>query len=316
VNDVRLGPLVLSGPRFGVAIAIVALLVVAEVLNRRGRHGVAPVAWNAVVIGLVAARLGYVALHLGSYLQAPLSVLYVWQGGFQLVIGAVAGTAYAVIALHARPALLAGALLAGAAGVAVWGGWELAAGPPPAPKASLMTAQLVGLDGAHSDVAAFVGKPLVVNLWATWCAPCQRELPMLAGVARSTPGVTFVYVSQGEPEARVKRYLQTHDLRLSHVFLDAGSRLSTAVATKGLPTTLFIDARGKLVGRWLGELSKPRLEDELRRIAPAGAAPAGAAPAGAAPAAAPGGPSAAVPDRGRRAARRALEAPRTALVQA
>ena len=266
VNDVRLGPVAISGERFGVAIALVALLIAAEVLDRRGRKGVAPVAWNAVVFGLLAARLGYVALHMGAYVADPLSVAYLWQGGFDLPIGVAAGAVYAVIVLRAQRAVLAGALLAGAAGAVVWGGWQLASGPPQAPRPSVMTAQLVGLDGTTSDVAAFGGKPLVVNLWATWCTPCQHELPMLASAAGANPGVTFLFVSQGEPAARVKSYLEQHDITLQHVFLDPGSDLSTAVATKGLPTTLFFDAQGKLVSRWLGELSRPRLQDEIKAL--------------------------------------------------
>jgi len=256
----------MSGERFGVAIALVAVLVVAEVVSRRGRKGVAPVAWNAVVVGLLGARLGYVALHLGAYVQDPVSILYVWQGGFDLAIGVAAALLYTVIVLRSERALLAGALLAGVAGAVVWSGWQLASGPPQAPRPSVMTAQLVGLDGTTSDVAAFGGKPLVVNLWATWCTPCQRELPMLASAAGANPGVTFLFVSQGEPAARVKSYLEQHDITLQHVFLDPGSDLSTAVATKGLPTTLFFDAQGKLVSRWLGELSRPRLQDEIKAL--------------------------------------------------
>lgn len=266
MNDIRLGPIVLSGPRFGVAIALVALLVTAELVNRRGRQGVSNVAWNAVLVGLVGARLGYVALHLSSYLRDPVSVLYLWQGGFQLAIGAGAALLYAVAAARKQPRVLAGALLAGVAGAVVWGGWQLAAGPAPAPSPNVLTAQLQGLEGGSYDVQAFVGRPLVVNLWATWCAPCQRELPMLEAAEADAPGVTFLFVSQGEPQARVARFLQAHHLKLQHVFLDAGSSLSAAVATKGLPTTLFFDSNGHLVSRWLGELSRPRLDDELARI--------------------------------------------------
>lgn len=266
MNDISLGPVVLSGPRFGVAIALVALLVTAEVLHRRGREGVAPVAWNAVLVGLAAARLGYVGLHLPTYLRDPLSVLYLWQGGFDLAIGTAAGLLFAVLATRRRREVLTGALLAGAVGAVVWGGWQLASGPPPAPSADVLTVKLQGLDGSSSDVGAFVGGPLVVNLWATWCGPCQRELPMLESAAASMPGVTYLFVSQGEPSQRVADYLKAHDLKLEHVLLDPDSRLSAAVSTKGLPTTLFFDERGKLVGRWLGELSRPRLDDELAAV--------------------------------------------------
>ncbi len=266
MNAVSLGPVVLSGPRFGVALALIALLVTAEILDRRGRKGVAPVAWNAVVLGLLAARFGYVVLHLGTFARDPLSALYIWQGGFNLIVGVVGAVAYVVVVLRARTALLSGALMAGLIGAVVWGGWQLASGPPPAPSPSVLTTQLQGLDGSTTDVKAFVGKPLVVNLWATWCAPCQRELPMLAKAASASQGVTFVFVSQGEPEARVASYLKAHDLALRHVYLDGGSRLSAAVSTKGLPTTLFFDRRGHLVSRWLGELSEARLNDELKGI--------------------------------------------------
>ena len=69
MNEVSLGPVVLSGPRFGVALALIALLVTAEILERRGRKGLAPIAWNAVVLGLLAARLGYVGAAPGQLMR-------------------------------------------------------------------------------------------------------------------------------------------------------------------------------------------------------------------------------------------------------
>lgn len=264
--DVRIGPLALSGPRFGALLALAALLIVAEVVDRRGRRGVAAVAWNAVLLGLLGARLGFVALHAGSYLPRLWTVLYVWQGGFAMLPGAAVGTAYAVAVLARRAPLLRGALLAGAVGAVVWGGWQAASITQAPPPASLSQAPLPSLTGDPVAPAAFLGAPVVLNLWATWCGPCQRELPLLASVARETPGVTFLFVSQGEPRERVATYLQDRGLQLEHVLLDPGSTLSAAASTAGLPTTLFFDASGTLRGRWLGELSRARLEAELARI--------------------------------------------------
>ncbi len=266
MTDVRIGPLALSGPRFGALLALVVVLVVAEVLERRGRRGVAPAAWNAVLIGLLGARLGYVARHIGSYLGEPWTVLFVWQGGFSLIAGALAGALYGVLALRGRPRLLRSALLAGVLGAVVWGGWQAAAVTTAPEPPTLFAQPLSTLDGDTLSPSSFLGRPVVVNLWATWCGPCQRELPLLASAARETPEVTFLFVSQGEPGDRVAGYLEDHALELEHVLLDPSSSLSAAASSAGLPTTLFFDARGRLAGRWLGELSRPRLDAELARI--------------------------------------------------
>src|SRR5690554_4849884 len=57
------------------------------------------------------------------------------------------------------------------------------------------------LEGGELRLASLVGKPLVVNLWATWCKPCVRELPMLADVKRNEPELYIVFADQGEPRS-------------------------------------------------------------------------------------------------------------------
>src|SRR3546814_7473677 len=64
------------------------------------------------------------------------------------------------------------------------------------------------------------GEPMVVNLWATWCPPCRREMPVLAKAQEERGDVTFVFVNQGESESEIRDYLRESHLQLSNVLLD------------------------------------------------------------------------------------------------
>ncbi|HAQ27862.1 MAG TPA: peroxiredoxin, partial [Pseudomonas sp.] len=112
----------------------------------------------------------------------------------------------------------------------------------------------------------FVGKPLVVNLWATWCPPCRREMPVLAEAQRTESDVTFLFVNQGEGERVIADFLDTEGLGLENVLLDTGGRLGQHVGSTALPTTLFYDAEGRQVGSHLGELSRASLARALERL--------------------------------------------------
>ena len=108
--------------------------------------------------------------------------------------------------------------------------------------------------------------PLVVNLWATWCGPCRRELPMMHDMAAQNPDITFVFVSQGESTAKVNKYLLDNKLELSHVLLDKKGVLAHRFQSRGLPTTLFFDTSGNLVEAHLGELSSVQLFNSVMAL--------------------------------------------------
>ncbi len=115
---------------------------------------------------------------------------------------------------------------------------------------------LEALAGGTVNLAQVKGQPLVVNLWATWCPPCRRELPMLASAARSNPDVLFYFVDQGETRETVRSYLDERtDLVLNGVLLDQAGELSNRFAAVGLPVTLFFDAKGNHVLSHLGEVT-------------------------------------------------------------
>lgn len=101
--------------------------------------------------------------------------------------------------------------------------------------------------------------PAVVNLWATWCAPCKRELPEFEAVHRSVAGeVTFVGVNIGDDGDKAADYLD--DLGITYdQYLDVDSELTAALKTATLPMTLIIDDDEKIVLRHVGPLDQAEL---------------------------------------------------------
>jgi thiol-disulfide isomerase/thioredoxin len=110
------------------------------------------------------------------------------------------------------------------------------------------------------------GKPLVVNLWATWCPPCRSEMPLLEAAQVQVSGVNFVFANQGEYAPTVQKYLAASQLGLANVLLDPGKKLGQHLGSMALPTTLFFDASGQLVDTHIGALSSASLASKLNKL--------------------------------------------------
>ncbi len=117
-----------------------------------------------------------------------------------------------------------------------------------------------------ASLASLEGKPLVVNLWGTFCTICQQETPAISSVAARTKGrVTFVGIDSNEPASAgapfVRRYHVGY-LELS----DPTALVARDYGLNGLPVTFFISPGGKLVGENFGALSEASLEHDLKRL--------------------------------------------------
>lgn len=267
---IRLGPLVFPAELAVLAAASAAGLLAAHLLARRGRTGrhadVSGLLWGALITGLVAARLGFVWQYRDTFAQNPLAILDVRDGGWAGMLGLGAAWIYAVGGMlrrgAPRPAVLGGLALATATWLA--GDWVLSHSEH-AP-AVLTELRLQDLDGAPLALSAFQGKPAVINLWASWCPPCRREMPAFAQAQAAHPDVNFVFLNQGESTPEITQYLRQHAPGLQNVLRDPASDASRQLSNRGLPATLFLDAGGRLVDLRVGELSAATLAQRLESL--------------------------------------------------
>lgn len=110
-------------------------------------------------------------------------------------------------------------------------------------------------DGKTVTLADFKGKPLLLNLWATWCAPCVREMPTLDALAvREAGKLQVIVVSQDlEGAAKVTPFFEKAKFKALKPYLDTDVALSTGYGVN-LPTTILYDSAGKEVWRVSGDM--------------------------------------------------------------
>jgi thiol-disulfide isomerase/thioredoxin len=108
--------------------------------------------------------------------------------------------------------------------------------------------------GQPTSMAAFRGKPTLVNLWATWCAPCIVEMPSLDALAqREGDSLNIVALSQDlDGRAQVTRFFGERNFRHLEANLDPEMRFMTDLRLDTLPTTVLYDAEGREVWRMVG----------------------------------------------------------------
>ncbi|MFC5463007.1 prolipoprotein diacylglyceryl transferase family protein [Massilia niabensis] len=261
MDAINLGPLALPVRVVAPLLAMAAASVAGAWWTRRRAVDPSNTLWHMALWGLLAARAAFVLKHFDTYLADPLDILDIRDGGFVAFAGLLVALAIGADAARRERALQRPLATSVLAGIAVWAGATLAFGSLAAP-APLPDLALRRLDGSLLSLRGS-GKPVVVNLWATWCPPCRREMPALGAAQAANPGVAFVFVNQGEEAAVVQRYLDDERIALNNVTLDPARQVARATQAVGYPTTLFYDAEGRLVARHMGELSRAQLNEQL-----------------------------------------------------
>lgn len=148
------------------------------------------------------------------------------------------------------------------------------AAPKPIPDLSFVDG-----DGRRVDLADFKDRFVLLNLWATWCGPCVKEMPSLDRLQAQLGGDSFQVVAlsldRGGRNAVEPFYARTGVTHLA-LYLDPGSAAMKALALRGLPTTLLVDPEGRELGRVEGavEWDSPEVLALLRRYLGRGAGPA------------------------------------------
>ncbi|EIK94912.1 thiol:disulfide interchange protein DsbE [Pseudomonas sp. M47T1] len=257
------GPFALSVDHLIVLAAFAGALVTGwwAARYRTGRNPEATL-FSLLVLALLGARLGFVASYAGVYLEKPWQIVDLRDGGFSLAAGLLTLLACAVWKGWRQPALrmpLAAALAVGL--LCWWSGGMLTREYQQ--RLGMPTAALHDLHGAPVSLPGTDPRPLVVNLWASWCPPCRREVPVLLEAQAQRPDLRFVFINQGEAPAAVSNFLATAGLDQQQIAYDPDSQWGRQLGSAALPTTLFYSHDGTLLGSHLGELSGASLADAL-----------------------------------------------------
>ncbi len=165
------------------------------------------------------------------------------------------------------------------------GAFYYASQPPSAPQLAATTGQpfaramapkeipaLQFEDGAGRPrtLADFRGKVVLLNLWATWCAPCREEMPTLDRLQASLGGPRFEVVAlsidQQGPEV-ARKFFSDVGVKSLPLYIDRSAQAAFKLRAVGLPSTLLLDSRGREIGRHVGpaKWDAPEVLEELRR---------------------------------------------------
>lgn len=267
--SVSLGPLVLATAHILLmASLLLASLAAAWLARRQGLPVPDNLLFAWLLLALLVARLAFVWEYREHFAGQPWwALLDLRDGGFSPWPGVLAALLAAGCYVWRHPARRRPLGLALLIGVSLWAGGSAVL---QALERGMRLPALVLQDvrGQAVDLHDLQGQPLVINLWATWCPPCRREMPVLAAAQARERRVRFLFVNQGEGPEQVAAYLRAQGLELEHLLFDPAGRLGALAGSRALPTTLFYGADGRLLGTHLGELSAASLARALQALEP------------------------------------------------
>jgi peroxiredoxin len=128
---------------------------------------------------------------------------------------------------------------------------------------------LQDVEGNPHRLADYRGKPVVLNFWATWCAPCRAEMPSMQRAHESVAdeGIAIVAINVGDDADSIQRFLAEVPVDFP-LPMDIDMKVVQAYAARGLPTTFVIDPDGRLVYSAAGdrEWDDPKILDQVRAL--------------------------------------------------
>lgn len=132
--------------------------------------------------------------------------------------------------------------------------------------AVLREARMQGILGPSRKLSEFRGKPLIINVWASWCGPCREEMGSLQRLARRYGGRQFnvIGVSTDDYLDRAEMFVRAHGGAFSN-YIDSKLFLEHMLGAERLPLTLLVDAQGRVVAKYFGakEWDSPQAIDVI-----------------------------------------------------
>ena len=126
--------------------------------------------------------------------------------------------------------------------------------PPVAVGSILPDAVLAGLNGPHRKISSYRGRPLIINVWASWCAPCRAEAASLERLAWSAFGSKYdvIGISTDDDRNEALRWLKFSNATVSHYIDSPPWKLEKMLGASSIPVTVLVDANGRVVARFRG----------------------------------------------------------------
>lgn len=120
------------------------------------------------------------------------------------------------------------------------------------------------LGGDTISLLELRGSPVIINLWATWCAPCQLEMPVLQAIYGEyrLQGLRVVAVNLGEPEDTVRDWVEEMDLTFD-IVLDARREIETLYQLRGAPSTYIVAPNGVITEIFYGPVSESQIREAI-----------------------------------------------------
>lgn len=125
------------------------------------------------------------------------------------------------------------------------------------------------LNGKPVDTSTWKGSPAVINVWASWCAPCRAEAPELVAVHKRNKGVEFLGLSTRDSDAAARQFVKKYGIDYPNLPDPNGQlvlQFSDTLPPQAIPSTLLIDSQGRVAGRFLGAVSATELNDAVQQL--------------------------------------------------
>jgi thiol-disulfide isomerase/thioredoxin len=251
-DALALGSFVLEWGRLSLVLGLMAFMTLT---SRTKNPRLERAAWVAVLASMIAGRVGY-ALESGAL---ELSLLDPRVGGLSWVWATIAGVVSGLLVLRQDIIKL---VPHGFIALVIAFAPQLLRPAVNTTPALPATAKLERVSSSSNNVTSSEittwgnqPKPVLVNIWATWCGPCRAEMPLLA---RYATNARVLFLNAGEDASTVRQYLAAEKLSIT-VYRDLENLRST-LEVSGLPTSFVIGTDGRVIRRHMGPLDRAQLE--------------------------------------------------------